>query len=195
MSRLLALNHFSVMNTAFTILSKLLAIQSLALLPFFLFTAIFPPNTVPTEFPPPLGYSGDERKIVHIPCYPSAYEFGFLIAVYISGIVFLYPFTKNAADNGCPLVLYLGIFALMVQIIAAVGWSGIEPNWLAAGHQYGLWHSKIWSGYYMSFIITGALIGISLLSLGVSYVWTATLTVVPIAKDALRNAYAPFIAW
>jgi hypothetical protein len=178
----------------FTILSRLLAIKTTILFLLCLVVAIIPPANVEVEFPPPASYSVVERKIVNVPKYPSFREVGFLVIIYFSDIIFLYPFTYEGSATKNNIIIFLvGIAFLGLQIMAAVGWSGIQTSWLAAERKYGLWHSLAWSSYYMSFILTGVAIGLPLLYRAV---WEVILFIIAVASTtwkALSYAYAPLI--
>jgi|SRR5277367_695616 len=176
----------------FTLFSTLLALKTLILLPLCLYTLILPPRTEEVEFPPPAGYSGSERKTVEVPKYPSFSDLFFLVIVYAMDIVFIYPATRHGIEiqPNSALIAVLG-GAIGLQAIAAVGWSGISMSWLAAEKKYGLWHSKAWSAYYMSFILVGVGIGLPLLSIWTWHVWKYTIVIAPIVGKAFYDAYEP----
>ena len=178
----------------FTILSRLLALQSIVLIPFLLFAAIRPPSYVEVEFPPPLGCSSNERKIVKVPRYPSFLSLAILIVFDLSDIIFIYPFTEEgiAKADSLPVAFRLvGIVGLVIHVIMAVGWSSVEPNWQAAEYKYGLWFSRDWTVYYMSFIVTATAIGIPLFLLALWLIIDAAIGLVPILGRAMYEAYAP----
>lgn len=184
-------------STAYlTILSTVLAVKTVLLFVCFVFTAFLPPDEIEVEFPPPEGYSGTERKTVEVPEYPSCQAIGFLILVYVYDIIMIYPYTRKGSESEHSLVyLLVGIVSLGIQTMAAIGWSGITPSWLAAERHYGLWHSKIWSCYYMSFILTGVAIGLPLLYRGMWLIITFTITVAPTVWRAIYEAYRPLKFW
>lgn len=182
--------------TYFTILSRSLALQSLILIPIFMFTALFVPKEVAIDFPPPLHYSGNDRKIVRVPTYPPAKAVGFLIVVYLGDIICLYPFTQATAEKkDIPIISYFGIIGLILQTMATIGWSGMRPSWLAAQYQHGLWHSKKWTVYYMSFIINGIGIGISVFILGYWLMIRFIMIIMPIIREVFYYAYIPLKFW
>ena len=81
--------------------------------------------------------------------------------------------------------------ALVAQTAAAVGWSGISVSWLAAEKKYGLWHSKAWSSYYLSFILVGVGIGVPLLFNTSWHIVEYSLLFAPTIGKAFYEAYAP----
>lgn len=187
------------MNTAyFTLLSRALAIHSIVLVPFCVFSAIRPPHLIEVEFPPPLGHSRDERRAVKVPRYPPCQSVAFLIAVYLCDVFFIYPFTREGTvkDDSFHFILrIIGTIGLVIHVLAAIGWSNIRPNWLAAERNYGLWYSKIWKAYYMSFIVTGVAIMIPLFYLGLWHLGATAFNLVPIIGRAMYQAYLPLNAF
>jgi hypothetical protein len=185
-----------ISTSYFTILSSILAFETILLFPCFLFTAILPPDEIDVEFPPPEGYSGTERKTVTVPKYPSCSEIGFLIALYIFDIILLYPYTREGVTNE-PRFLYfvISIVCLGIQTLAAIGWSGIKMSWLAAERGYGLWYSKAWTCYYMSFILTGIAIGLPFLYRGIWIIVMFAISFAPTAWRAIYNAYRLLKFW
>lgn len=179
-----------------TILSTVLAAETLLLLPCFLLAAILPPGEIEVEFPPPRGYSGNEKRTVGVPKYPSSLNLFFLIAIYLFDIVMIYPHTQSGlVSEHSILHLLVGIVSLTFQVMAAVGWGGIKTSWLAAEKGYGLWHSKAWTCYYMSFILNGLAIGLPLLYKGIWFLIAFTMASAPISWTAIYNAYAPLKFW
>lgn len=180
----------------FTIFSRLLAAKVALLCLLSLVVAVIPPENVEIEFPPPDGYSGAERRTVEVPKYPSFRQVGFLVIIYIFDIIFLYPFTYEGGSNKRNIIVFLaGNAFLVLQTVAAVGWSGIRTSWLAAENGYGLWHNPAWSAYYMSFILTGVAIGLSLLYKALWEVIIFTIVVAPTVWEAFYHAYTPLIFW
>jgi hypothetical protein len=184
-------------STAYlTILSTVLAVETLVLLPCFLLAAILPPDEIEAEFPPPPGYSGTENRTVDVPEYPSSLNFLSLIAIYVFDIIMIYPYTQNGlVIEHSILYQLIGIVSLTFQAMAAVGWSGIKTSWLAAEKGYALWYSKAWTCYYMSFILTGVAIGLPLLYKGIWFVIDFTIAIAPTSWIAIYNAYAPLKFW
>lgn len=179
-----------------TILSSVLAVETLLLFPCFLLVALRPPNEIGVEFPPPPGYSGTEQRTVNVPKYPSCSKLFFLIAIYVFDIVMIYPYTRNGlVSKHSKLYLLVGIVTLAFQVFAAIGWSGIKTSWLAAERSYGLWYSKAWTSYYMSFILTGVAIGLPLLYKGIWFLIDLTIAIAPTSWAAIYNAYAPLKFW
>lgn len=184
-------------NTSYvTILSTVLAVQILLLLPCFLLAVFRPPDEIEVEFPPPPGYSGTERRKVDVPKYPSCSKLFFLIAIYVFDIVMIYPYTRNGlVSEHSILFVLVGVVSLTFQVLAAIGWSGIKTSWLAAERSYGLWHSKAWTCYYMSFILTGVAIALPLLYKGIWFLIDFTVAIAPTSWTAIYNAYAPLKFW
>lgn len=184
-------------STAYlTILSTVLAVKIVLLVLLFVITTFLPPDEIEVEFPPPEGYSGTERKTVEVPEYPSCQALGFLILVYIYDIIMIYPYTRKGSESEHSLVyLLVGIVSLGIQTMAAIGWSGITSSWLAAERHYGLWYSKTWSCYYLTFILTGFAIGLPLLYKGMWLVITFTITSGPTVWRAIYEAYRPLKCW
>jgi len=176
----------------FTLFSTLLALKILILFPLCLYTTVRPPQDDEVEFPPPPGYCGSERKTVQVPKYPSCPDLLFLILVYAMDIVFMYPATRRGVEVelNSALIAFLG-GALGLQAAAAVGWSGISMSWLAAEKKYGLWHSKAWSAYYLSFILVGVGIGLPLLFIWTWHIGKYTIVIAPTVGKAFYDAFAP----
>lgn len=179
-----------------SIISTLLAVETILLLPCFLLAAILPPDEIEVEFPPPEGYSGTERKTVKVPEYPSCQELGFLTMVYVFDIIMLYPHTREGIKSEHSFIYLLaGVVCFGIQTMAAIGWSGIKTSWLAAERSYGLWHSKRWSCYYMSFVLTGIVIALPLLYKGLWLTITFTVASAPTVWRAVCEAYKPLKFW
>jgi len=179
-----------------TILSTALAVETLLLLPCFLLAVFLHPDEIEVEFPPPSGYSGTESRTVDVPEYPSSPKLFFLIAIYVFDIVMIYPYTRNGlVSEHSILYLLVGIMSLAFQVMAAIGWGGIKTSWLAAERSYGLWYSKAWTCYYMSFILTGVAIGLPLLYKAIWFLIDFTMAIAPTLWTAIYNAYAPLKFW
>jgi len=176
----------------FTLVSSTLAVQTIVLVPFFLYSLFFPPCAVEVEFPPPAECSVKETKKVYIPNYPSCLEYLFLIAVYLLDIIFLYPFTRAGSEIANWISSLVSLVVLFLQMSLAIGWGGTDASWLAAEKKLGLWSNKAWSCYYMDFISTSVAIGVPL---GYEVSWMVVRFVVGVTPSvwmALCQAYAPF---
>ena len=177
----------------FTIFSTFLAIKVLILAPLCLYTAMFPPRDEEVEFPPPQGYSSMETKKVEVPKYPAFSDLLFLLLVYVLDIIFIYPLTRSGgeAPSFHPVFIASKSLALGIQVVAAIGWSGIGVSWLAAEKKYGLWHSKTWALYYHSFILVGVGMGVPLLFNLLWYIVEYSLASAPTIAKAFYEAYQP----
>ena len=106
----------------------------------------------------------------------------------------IYPLTRNGEDIELNWVFSAGIGGVLwVQVVAAVGWSGISMSWLSAEKKYGLWHSKSWSYYYLSFILVGVGVGVPAIFIGLVFIGRQLVRGVPIMGKAFYDAYAPLL--
>ena len=143
-----------IFTAFYTILSTLLALQLLILFSLVIFLLIFPPGYIQAEFPAPQGHNETGTRIINIQAYPAARDIFLLIVIFFADIIFLYPYTQ-AGLNAEISVLHrtTGVFLLCVQFAAAIAWSSIRRDWLAGERNFGLWGSKTWAVYYMTFIL------------------------------------------
>jgi hypothetical protein len=193
----------------YTILTRIQAVQTIILLPLYLYALLFPPARADVEFPSPLKLVL-ERKAVSVPQRPSSSDIRFLLLTFLSEILLLYPYTYHGKANLVEAIksnskmeavlvfciMLVGFVHFFIRSAAAIGWSGMRPNWLAAERGHGLWQYPAWSCYYMSFILTGTAIGIGLLmKLGWLVLSLCTEVGVPLLWDAYYQAYVPLWSW
>lgn len=192
----------------YTIVTRILAVQTIILLPLYLYALLFPPATADVEFPSPLQ-TIPERKLVSVPQHPSSSDLRFLLLSFLSEILLLYPYTYQGKANLVEAMksnskkevilmsgfILVGLVYFSIRCSAAIGWSGMRQNWLAAERGHGLWQYPSWSCYYMSFILTGTAIGIGLLmKLGWLVLCLCTESV-PLLWNAYYQAYVPLWTW
>jgi hypothetical protein len=177
--------------------TKILACQTIILLIFSILTLILPPGREDVKFPAPSGISTITEKTVSVAKYPSTRDLSSLLLLYILDIVFIHPFTLdvNASVSLTRGSTILAIFflagnlLLIFQANMARGWLRMERTWLAAENDYGLWHSKAWSAYYLSFIITGTALGIISVWQIAQYLVIIALEIGPVIWIALYSEY------
>jgi hypothetical protein len=177
--------------------TKILACQTIILLISSILTLILPPGRKNVKFPAPSGTSTITEKAVSVPKYPSTRDLSFLLLLYILDIIFIYPFTLDVnasvslTRGSTILVVFFlaGNIFLIFQANMARGWLRMERNWIAAEKNYGLWHSKAWSAYYLSFIITGTALGLISLWQIAQYLVIISLEIGPVIWIALYSEF------
>ena len=175
-------------------LSSVFALAIAILFLALLFTIFWYPGEDEVECPSPTG--GEETKVVKVPKYPQPASIAFLILIYVLDILILYPCTQDGLENEFHwLYVCAANVGALVHILAAIGWSSIERNWLTAEARYALWFNKYWSCYYWSFILTGIAVGLPIFYKSVWGLFNIILRVVLTMCGAICNAYAPFKAW
>jgi hypothetical protein len=188
-----------------TILTRLLVCQTLIILPLSIFTLICPPAQEDVIFPAPResGTSKTKEKTVSVLNFPSFTDLGSLLLYYLLDIIFLYPYTFEGITSP-HLVNYstiVGVFLavghvfLLVQFLTACTWKRTGHSWVAAERHLGLWHSRRWSAYYVSFIITGIAIGFMLAGQCSYWIYAVARAVAPVIWDALSTEYAWLKMW
>jgi hypothetical protein len=177
--------------------TKILACQTIILLIFSILTLILPPGQKNAKFPAPSGTSTITEKTVSVAKYPSTRDLSSLLLLYILDIVFIYPFTLDVnasvslTRGSTILVVFFlaGNIFLIFQANMARGWLRMERNWVAAEKNYGLWYSKAWSAYYLSFIITGTALGLISVWQIAQYLVIISLEIGPVIWIALYSEY------
>jgi hypothetical protein len=195
-------------NTSYyTVLTRILAVKTIALVPLYIYTKIVPPPKANVEFPSPLA-TVPERKTVSVPRYPSSSDLRFLLTTYNLDIIILYPYTRAGSSWQASLdrshtrdmLLLLGLLLcgwgyFFFRVSSAVGWSGIRPNWAAAERKHGLWNYPAWSCYYMSYIISGIFIGIGLGFKLACFALSSCMYFGPGLLEVYRQTYVPLYQW
>jgi len=181
--------------TAFcTILSTLLALQLLILFPLAIFLLIFPPGYIQAEFPAPRGYEETGARIINVQVYPAARDILLLIVIFLADIIFLYPYTRAGSRAEISLLhRTTGVILLCVQFAAAVAWSSIRGDWLAGERNFGLWGSKTWAAYYMTFILNSLACEGPLVFVGCTTCAEFVISQVPLVWYAFYHAYKPLL--
>jgi hypothetical protein len=180
----------------YSILNKILSIQTITLLPAFLFTLIHPPKLETFYFAASPQFPNADGKAVNVPKYPTAKALGFLILIYVSDLIILHSYTleKNAAvDNDKSMIirtfLAFGDVLLIVRVMMGFILGMVRPSWPAAEKNLGLWHHRTWSACYMSFNLMTVALGVALIFEGIRFSGIVLLEVVPVCWRALYSAY------
>ena len=189
-------NHLTFMDfqAYFTVLSSILAILILIILGLILYTLIFTPEYIEAEFRAPKGYRESGTRIILILEHPCALDLALLLGVFSVDIILVYPFTRMGSQANVSSGAKAGrILVLGIQLMAAVGWWGIQSDWLAARRNFGLWKRPGWAVYYVVFILATLACSLPLILMGVhhavGFVMLRTLNV----WMALYNAFKPLI--
>jgi hypothetical protein len=146
------------------------------------------PQHVAAEFPAPKGYKETGTRIIKVQKYPSFKDTLLLWAVFCLDSMIPRPF--EAPQEGWPV---WGMCLLVPQAAVAIAWSGIRGDWLAAERNMGLWGSKWWSAYYMTFILVtvacvGPMVFLASWKLLELAIWMA-----PHILSAFYHAYKPLV--
>jgi hypothetical protein len=180
----------------YSILNKILSIQTIVLLPAFLFTLRHPPKLETFSFAASTQFPNVDGKAVNVPNYPTAKALGILILIYISDLIILHSYTldKNAVvHNDKSMIirafLAIGDVVLVVRVMMGFILGMIRPSWPAAERNLGLWHHRTWSACYMSFNLMTVALGVALLFEGIRFSGILLLEVVPVCWRALYSAY------
>jgi hypothetical protein len=146
---------------------------------------------VDAEFPAPKGYKETGTRIITVQKYPSFKDIFLLLAVFYLDSVILR--LIEAPRETWPYYWFrmFGMFLLIPQGTAAIAWSSIRGDWLAAERNMGLWGSKWWSAYYMTFIlVTLACVG-PLVFLCCWKLVELAISMAPHILSAFYHAYKP----
>lgn len=178
----------------YTGLSTILAIFILILLPLILYSLIFSPDYIEAEFRAPKGYRESGTRIINVLAHPADKDLAFLLVVFVVDILLIYPYTLSGSQSDISSISKIGgTIILEIQLMAAVGWCGIQSDWIAGSRNFGLWKISSWAGYYMAFILTTfacagpvAFVG---MKLGTGWVISHT----PNVWMALYHAFRPLI--
>jgi hypothetical protein len=181
-------------ETYFTGLSTVLAILLPILLALILYTLIFTPEYVKAEFRAPKGYRESGTRIILILERPCALDLALLLGVFTLDIILVYPYTTTGSQADISSVAKVGsIFVLGIQLAAAVGWWGIETDWLSARRNFGLWKKASWTAYYMVFILTTLACVLPLILMGIHRATGLAISRTPNVWMAFYNAFKPLI--
>lgn len=183
-----------LLTSYYTILSTILAVQVQALFPLFVILLVFPPKYIESEFPAPRWYKETGTRVINVQKYPAARDILLFIAVFLADIILLYPYirTESQAQFSC-LYRTAGSVFLCLQFGAAAGWSSIRSDWLAAERNFGLWRSKPWAVYYMTFILTSLACCGPLLFVGCWAAMEFAISELPHVGHAFYHAYKPLL--
>jgi hypothetical protein len=181
-------------ETYFTTLSTLLAIFLPIFLILILYTLIFPPGYVEAEFRAPKGYRESGTRIILILEHPCALDLALLLGIFTLDIILLYPYTTTGSQAGLSWGFKVGsIVVLGIQLAAALGWWGIQTDWLSARRNFGLWKKPIWAVYYMAFILTTHACVLPLVLMGIHRIAGWVISHTPNVWMAFYNAFEPLI--
>jgi hypothetical protein len=188
--------HLPAMDfeTFFNVLSSLLAILLPILLALILYTLFFTPDYVKAEFRAPKGYRESGTRIILILERPCSLDLALLLGVFTLDIILVYPFTATGSQADIYLLAKVGsIVILGIQLAAAVGWWGIQTDWLSAGRNFGLWKKPIWAVYYMVFILTTLACVLPLILMGIHRGAGFVISQTPNVWMAFYNAFKSLI--
>ena len=183
-----------ILASFYTILSTVLAFQLLILFPLVIFLLFFPPGYIQAEFPAPQGHKETGTRIINVQKYPAARDIVLLIVIFLADIIFLYPYTQSGSLVEFSLLhRTTGVVFFCVQVAAAVGWSSLRGDWLAGERNFGLWGSKTWTVYYMTFILNSLACEGPMVFVGIRSCGEFVISQIPFIWHAFYHAYKPLL--
>lgn len=182
-------------ETYFTCLSTVLAIHLCILVPLILYTLIFTPDYVKAEFRAPKGYKESGTRIILILEHPCALDLALLLGIFTLDIILVYPYTTTGSQANISWFAKVGsIVVLGIQLAAAVGWWGIQTDWLSARRNFGLWKKPVWAAYYVTFIVATHACVLPLILMGIYRTAILVMSQTPNVRMALYSAFEALIS-
>jgi hypothetical protein len=141
----------NILTAYYILLAPIIRLGVIILTCVCVFCCFRPPQYVDAAFPAPKGYKETGKRIITVKKYPSFQDTLLLWVVFCLDSIILRPL--KAPQDGWPIwVMPFAMLLLLSQSLAAMAWCCIRGDWLAAERNMGLWGSKWWSAYYMTFV-------------------------------------------
>jgi len=182
------------LTSYYTALSTLLALLTPIFILIILYCLIFPPHYIEARFRAPKGYPKSGPRIINVLAHPAANDVAFLFIICVADIALIFPYTITGSTFEISWVWRIGgILILGLQFTAAVGWCGIQSDWLAGSRNFGLWKSASWAAYYSVFILTAFVCVGPLIFMGLDLLIKWAISRTPNVWMAIYEAYRPLI--